>query len=231
MANKLKIKNLHFAYGQQEVLKGINLQMDTGEIHGILGMNGAGKTTLFNNLYRRLRPEAGEILWGDQAIRTEDIAYLETQSYFYPYLKGKEYLQLIAQGQLRFDIEAWNKIFELPLNQLIDGYSTGMKKKLSFLGILALDRPILLLDEPFNGVDIESNEKIFQILLRLRDNGKLVILSSHIIQSLTGIADQIHYLKAGEIKKTYHSKDFSLLESQLKELIRQQIQDNLDQLL
>lgn len=231
MENNLKISNLRFSYGQQEVLRGVELDMKTGEIHGILGMNGAGKTTLFNNLYTRLRPETGTCQWGGEALTTQMIAFLETHSYFYPYLKGREYLQLIAQNQPNFPIDQWNEIFELPLDKLVDGYSTGMKKKLAFLGMLAQDRPILLLDEPFNGVDVESNEKIFQILLRLRDQGKLIILSSHIIQSLTGIASKIHYLQEGRIQQTYLPEDFPRLESELKQLIGDQIRENLDLLL
>lgn len=231
MANQLTISNLRFSYGQQEVLRGVDLEMNAGEIHGILGMNGAGKTTLFNNLYARLRPELGTCQWGGAALTTSMIAFLETHNYFYPYLKGREYLQLIAQNQPNFAIDQWNQIFELPLNKLVDDYSTGMKKKLAFLGMLAQDRPILLLDEPFNGVDVESNEKIFQILLRLRDQGKLIILSSHIIQSLTGIANKIHYLQEGQIRQTYLPADFPRLETELKQLISDQIRENLDLLL
>ena len=227
----VEINELYFSYGQQEVLRGLSLQMNTGQIHGILGMNGAGKTTLFNILYRRLHPESGSYSFQQKALLPQHIAFQETQSYFYPFLKGREYLDLVALRHPEFDKDAWNELFELPLDQLIDGYSTGMRKKLAFLGIIAMDRPILLLDEPFNGVDIESNEKIFQILLRLRDKGKLIILSSHIIQSLTGIANQIHFLQGGRIEKTYDRELFPQLEEQLKDWIGEKVQGKLDELL
>ena len=227
----LAINDLHFSYASQKVLQGLSLQMPAGQIHGILGMNGAGKTTLFNVLYNRLVPEQGSFHFNEIPLLPQSIAYQETQSYFYPYLKGREYLELIARTKPDFVIEKWNGLFELPLESLIDGYSTGMKKKLAFLGVLAMDRPILLLDEPFNGVDVESNEKLFRILQRLRNKGKLIILSSHIIQSLTGIADKIHFLQEGLIQRTYPAAIFPQLELELKELIGGQIQQKLDELL
>lgn len=231
MDKTLTLSNIRFAYNQNEVLRDLSLTMAAGQIHGVLGRNGAGKTTLFNVLYSRLRPEKGSCMWNGSPLTYTDIAFQETQSYFYPYLKGREYLQLVTQNSPDFPIDQWNQIFQLPLDQLVDGYSTGMKKKLSFLGTLATDRPIMLLDEPFNGIDVESNEKIFQILLRLRDRGKLIILSSHIIHSLTGISDKIHYLSEGQIQQTYLPETFPQLENQLKEWISEQIQGNLEELI
>src|SRR5690606_16503530 len=134
--------------------------------------------------------------------------FLETEYFFYSYMKGREYLELLSAKNDHFDIEKWNGIFELPLHELIDTYSTGMKKKLAFLGVLALDRPVLILDEPFNGVDVESNEKLFQILLRLKNTGKIILLSSHILSSLTGICDKISCLEEGTFLKTYSQGEF-----------------------
>ncbi len=227
----VEINNVCFSYGAKTVLKGVDLQMAPGEIHGILGMNGAGKTTLFNLIYNRMVPESGFCQWQQSPLQSQHIAFLETHNYFYPYLKGREYLELIAKANPDFSIAKWNELFDLPLENLIDGYSTGMKKKLAFLGILSMDRPILLLDEHFNGVDVESNEKIFQILLRLKDKGKLIIFSSHLIQSLTNIADQIHFLQEGRIQKVYAKESFPDLETQLEEWIGGKIQKKLDQLL
>jgi ABC-2 type transport system ATP-binding protein len=145
-------------------------------------------------------------------------------------MKGKEYLDLLSSTSNKFDIEKWNQIFGLPLNDLIDTYSTGMKKKLAFLGIMALGRPVLILDEPFNGVDVESNEKIFQILKRLKNHGKTVLLSSHILSSLTDICDKISFLKDGAISKTYHRDEFPLLETELREMVQQNINQTLNDL-
>ena len=121
------IKDLAFSYGKKEVLRGVDLELPVGQIHGILGMNGAGKTTLFHLLYQRLVPTAGDCRWQHRALLPEHIAFQETEHYFYPYLKGREYLELLSQSNPDFSIDRWNDIFELPLDQLIDGYSTGMR--------------------------------------------------------------------------------------------------------
>ena len=227
----LDIRDLNLSYGQKQVLKGINLQVAEGEIHGVLGMNGAGKTSLFNLLYGSIRPQSGQCEYKEQPLDPQQIGYLETQNYFYPYLKGGEYLELLSLARTEFDISRWNQLFELPLEGRVDQYSTGMKKKLAFLGILALDRPILILDEPFNGVDVESNEKMEQILKRLRQQGKIILLSSHIISGLTSICDRISYLSEGRFQRTYEAQDFPQLEQALKTLIEQQIRTTLDELL
>ena len=226
----LEVGQLSFSYGKKKVLRKLDLSFAAGEIHGILGMNGAGKTTLFNVLYGFLTPKDGQIMASGNATQDHPIAYLETRNYFYPYLTGQEYLELLSLGQSNYSIKHWNQLFELPLDQIIDEYSTGMKKKLAFLGVLALDRPILMLDEPFNGVDVESNEKIYQILERIRGQGKLVILSSHIIGGLTRICDRISYLNQGIIQRTYLQEDFPELEEELREQVRQKIDITLGEL-
>jgi len=227
----LKIENLSVSYGEHLVLDRLNLNFAANEIHGVLGMNGAGKTTLFNAMYGFLPRETGECLLNEEVLINKNIAFLETRNYFYPFMNGREYLQLLALSNPDFDIDEWNALFELPLNRLIDQYSTGMKKKLAFLGILALNRPVIILDEPFNGVDIESNEKIYQILERIKDTGKIILLSSHIISSLTGICDRISFLSEKKIIKTYGKEDYPLLEKMIQELVRNKIDPLLDQLL
>ena len=123
------------------------------------------------------------------------------------------------------DIEKWNKLFELPLFDYVENYSTGMKKKLAFIGIIAMDRSILILDEPFNGVDIESNEKLLQLLVRLKSTNKIIIITSHIIESLTRICDRISLIEHGLIKTTFEKNEFPILEKELKDSIKLKIDD------
>ena len=226
----LKISNLSVSFGKHKVLDNLNLDCFKGELHGILGMNGAGKTTLFRTIYGFKKKDSGECIFENEAINNKKIGFLETENYFYSYMKGQEYLDLLSGVDNQFDIEKWNKIFDLPLDDLIDTYSTGMKKKLAFLGVMALDRPVLILDEPFNGVDVESNEKIFQILERVKEQGKVILLSSHILSSLTNICDKISFLKEGVIVKTYEREEFPILESGLREMVQQNINQALNDL-
>jgi ABC-2 type transport system ATP-binding protein len=224
------MNDLSVSFGNHKVIDKLNLECLKGKLHGILGMNGAGKTTLFRTIYGFKKKDGGECIFENKPVNSRKIGFLETENYFYSYMKGKEYLSLLSGTDTKFNIEKWNQIFELPLNDLIDTYSTGMKKKLAFLGVMALDRPILILDEPFNGVDVESNEKIFQILQRLKNHGKVILLSSHILSSLTNICDKISFLKEGVIAKTYDRNEFPLLESELREMVEQNINQTLNDL-
>lgn len=226
----LQIKNLSVSYQKTPILKSLNIEFTAGEIHGILGMNGAGKTTFFNSICGLKSINEGECLFQDKWVNSDHVAYMQTHTYFYPYMQGIEYLNLIGGSNPNFDLKLWNKIFELPLNQLVENYSTGMKKKLVFMGILAQDRPVIILDEPFNGVDIESNEKINQILDYLRGKGKIILLSSHIINSLTDSCDKVSYLKNGQFVQTYLKEDFTALQQLVKELVTQDVADVLAEL-
>jgi ABC-2 type transport system ATP-binding protein len=110
-------------------------------------------------------------------------------------------------------------VFELPLNQYAETYSTGMKKKLALLGILLQKNDILILDEPFNGVDIHSNMIIAEIIKRLKNSNKTILISSHIFSTLSENCDEIHLLKNGAIDRTVHQDAFGTLENEMKDFI------------
>ncbi len=227
----LKVNDLVVNYAQNKVLDKLQLTCEQGAIHGILGMNGAGKTTLFRTIYGFKKPMSGELLFHNKIIAKTDISFMETDSYFYPFMKGYEYLELLSDSGQKFSIIKWNELFELPLNDFIDTYSTGMKKKLAFMGMMAMNRPILILDEPFNGVDIESNEKMLQTIERLRQTDKTILIASHIIESLTRVCDKIHYLKHGLIAAVYDKTDFPKLETELQDMVKGKIDTALEDLL
>ncbi|MDC0230819.1 ABC transporter ATP-binding protein [Aureispira] len=218
----LKIENLSVSYQKERILNDLKMEFLPGEIHGILGMNGAGKTTFFNSICGIKSINNGTCLYEGEWVNSDHIAFMQTQTYFYPYMQGIEYLELLSLTS-DFDPHHWNKLFELPLNKLVENYSTGMKKKLAFMGVLAQRKPIVILDEPFNGVDIESNEKIIQILNYLRKKGCMVLLSSHIIHTLTDCCDKVSYLKNGKFAQTYLKDDFRELKSLVKDLVSQDV--------
>lgn len=107
-------------------------------------------------------------------------------------------------------------IFNLPLNQFAETYSTGMKKKLAITGILLQQNNVFILDEPFNGVDIQSNALITEIILELKRLNKTVLLSSHIFSTLTAVCDSIHLLKNGEWFMNSEKQDFHLIEKEMQ---------------
>ncbi len=217
------------AYQKTTVLQQLNQRFQAGEVHGILGQNGAGKSTLFNSLYGMVPAAAGQSLYQGKELVHDQIAYLQTHTHFYPFMTGGEYLTLIAQNNPNFKATHWNQLFHLPLHQLISQYSTGMKKKLAFLGILAQNRPIIILDEPFNGVDIESNEKIIQVLEHWRKQGRTLLLSSHILSTLTQSCTRISHLQKGQLTQTYTPDQYPVLEALVQSWAQEEVQRVLEQ--
>jgi len=220
----IKIENLKVNYSNNNnVLNELCLEISSNTIHGLVGLNGSGKTTLLNTIFGLKNKILGTIQYNDENIKRNNIAYLETTNYFYPRITGKEYLNILKTQNANFDSDKWNTLFELPLNKLIDDYSTGMKKKLALMGIICLNREVLILDEPFNGVDLETVQKIKTLLLKLKIK-KTIIITSHILESLLPICDSISYLNDGKIEFTKGKKNFSEIENEIFAVH----QDNLD---
>ncbi len=210
----ITIKNLDISYQKnKKVIDSLNLTMEENTINGIVGLNGTGKTTLLNAIYGLKKIDSGTINLKEAAITKREIAYLVTENFFYSNITGREYLSLFKNKQ--FNDDKWNELFLLPLNHIIDEYSSGMKKKLAIIGILKQDKPIIILDEPFNGLDIETSRIIRSILLRLKKRGKTIIITSHIIETLTNLCDYIHYLENGKIKYSKEKKEFAEFEKEI----------------
>ncbi|MFD2513343.1 ATP-binding cassette domain-containing protein [Pontibacter locisalis] len=191
------------------------MELAESTIHGIVGLNGAGKTTLLDAVYGLTKSNSGEISFRGEKLNKRQVSYLVTENFFYSNITGREYLGLF-QNKL-FDTAKWNELFCLPLDQIVDDYSTGMKKKLALLGVLKQDKPILILDEPFNGLDMETCRIIRSLLLQLQEKGKTIIITSHIMETLTNLCDFIHYLENGRIKYSKGKSDFAAFEQELFE--------------
>jgi len=211
----IKIRDLNKFYGNNQVLKNINLDFSNGKVHGIVGENGAGKTTLFRCI-SGLEDYKGEISSEFSPLKNH-LGLLLTEPFFFSKITGKEYIRLLcnARGISIKDIESRN-IFDLPLEQYASTYSTGMKKKLALTAILLLENKYYILDEPFNGVDTQSNIIITEIINKLRDLNKIVIISSHIFSTLGDTCDVIHLLRKGELIKSVEKSNFKSLEAEMK---------------
>ena len=212
----IKIEELSKFYGKKQVLNTINLEFKKGKVYGIVGENGAGKTTLFRCI-SGLESYKGNIS-SDFSKLKNHLGLLLTEPYFFSKITGKEYIQLLANARRTklTNIEDKN-IFDLPLNQYASTYSTGMKKKLALTAILLQANNVFILDEPFNGVDIQSNLIITEIIKRFKKLEKTVIISSHIFSTLADTCDEIYLMKKGEIIKKVDQADFNTLEKEMKE--------------
>jgi len=213
----IKIKGLHKYYGKNEVLRGINMEFSRGKVYGIVGENGAGKTTLFRCI-AGLETYRGDIISDLQPLKNH-IGLLLTSPFFFSKITGKEYIRLLCNARDKKNIVIDEKnIFDLPLNQYASTYSTGMKKKLAITAILLQENDCFILDEPFNGVDIQSNMVLTEIILKLKELNKTVLVSSHIFSTLNDTCDEIYLLRKGEQIKSVQKADFKVLEREMKQI-------------
>lgn len=219
----ISIKKLSKTYGSKLVLQDINLELEKGNVYGIVGKNGAGKTSLFNCIAGIIKYD-GDIISEYKNIKNH-IGLLETNPIFLSRITGWEYLKLlcIARNVHEDNFESQN-IFELPLNQYVENYSTGMKKKLALMAILLQKNEVYILDEPFNGVDIQSNILIGSIIEELRKKHKTILISSHIFSSLSQSCDRIFLMEDGRIEKAVSKDQYETLKRELtKDIVRNKI--------
>lgn len=223
----IRINGLSKNYGNKNVLKDIHMEFFRGKVYGIVGENGAGKTTLFRCI-AGLESYHGEIISEIHPLKNH-LGLLFAEPFFFSKITGKEYIQLLcnARGKKKMKIEEKN-IFDLPLHQYASTYSTGMKKKLALTAILLQENECFILDEPFNGVDIQSNILITEIILKLKELNKTVIVSSHIFSTLNETCDEIHLLRKGEQIKSVQKIDFKALEEEMKTVTIGNRIDNLE---
>lgn len=214
----IEIQRLSKNHGTKEILKNINVEFEKGNVYGIVGRNGAGKTTLFRCI-SGLEKYKGKIISDLKPLKNH-LGFLQTQPYFFSKLTGNEYIRLLCNGR---NVEIENiktkNIFDLPLNQYVSAYSTGMKKKLAVTAVLLQENDCFLLDEPYNGVDIQSNIIITEIIYKLRNLNKTIIVSSHIFSTLKETCDEIHLLEKGDFTKSAKKDEFENLEAEIKKVI------------
>lgn len=198
----LTIIELHCAYGDKTVLDVPRYELAPG-VHGIVGLNGAGKTTLLNALYGFGRNADARVQWKGVDMSHGNTAFQEAESYFHPGITGGEYLQLFMPISAKQVEHTLNALFEVPLDQLISTYSTGMRRKLVLLGVLRLDREVLLLDEPFNGLDLASVRVLESVIRRLAERGRTVLVTSHVLGPLVALCDHVHLLAQGTFTRSF----------------------------
>jgi ABC-2 type transport system ATP-binding protein len=212
----ISIKQLEAGYDKHKVLDRLTLNLEGGTVHGLIGLNGSGKTTFFRCMAGLIKPDGGSLLIDDIPLKRTDVAFMETEPWFYHGITGKEYLNLFRDKTAKaFDPVGWARLFSLPVNELIDTYSTGMRKKLALLAVLKINRRVVLLDEPFNGLDLESVRIMTPLIKQLSSPDRLIIVSSHLLETLKEICHKVHHLDAGRIRKTYSGDSIGDLEKEI----------------
>ncbi len=220
-----------FSYTDRVILHNISLSLKTGEVYGVVGLNGAGKTTFFQLLGGFLKTKNASLLKNGQPVPRKAIAYMDTELFFYPKLTAHEFLSVFPATNTAYKEEALAELFVLPLNGLIEEFSTGMKKKLLLLSQIKQDKDIYIFDEPFNGLDLETNKLLEVIISILAGRGKTIFISSHILDPLIHICHSIHYLKEQTLFKSYSQAEFGSVSEDLFGKYTRELEEKLVQMI
>lgn len=205
---KIEIKNVYKSFKNNEVLNNINITLETGKIYGLYGRNGSGKSVLLKLICGFYIPSSGEILYDEENLNLKkefpkNLRALIEKPSFFPELTGFENLKMLARIQNKIsdaDIINALEIVNLKdeMNKKYSKYSLGMKQKLGIAQAIMENPDILVLDEPFNGIEQRTVEKLINYLNSIKNN-KLIIVSTHIKDDLEKLSDSVFIVDDGKI--------------------------------
>jgi ABC-2 type transport system ATP-binding protein len=209
----IKLDKLTKHFGSTHALSGVNLHIPTGEMWGLLGPNGAGKTTLFRILMGILKPSfgtatiAGLDAFDDRLEVKRVIGFLPDEPMFHSYLSAREILELAAAmhglepatALQRLDPLIYRMQLSSALGQFADDYSRGMKKKLGLLLALIHEPKVLVLDEPTNGLDVESTALFFELMREQQALGTTVVFSTHLLGQVETLCSHVAVIHLGKL--------------------------------
>lgn len=212
----LKIENLTKTYGNKKAVDCVSLHIQAGEIYGFIGHNGAGKTTTLKACCGILQFDEGEIFIDGHSIRQEPIscksvlAYIPDDPQLYPYMTGVQYLNFVAdvykipKGERRALIEKYADGLELTadLAQPISAYSHGMKQKLAVISAFIHAPKLIVMDEPFVGLDPKAAHTLKEMMRAHCDNGGAIFFSTHVLDVAEKLCDKVAIIKDGKLIKT-----------------------------
>ena len=209
----LDIQHLTKTYGEKKAVDDLTLHIAPGEIYGFIGHNGAGKTTTLKAVVGILQFDSGDITIGGRSIKTEplackrEIAYIPDNPDLYDYMTGIKYLHFIADvfgvdAQTRQErIRRYADTFELTgdLAQPIAAYSHGMKQKLAIIAAWLHDPKLIIMDEPFVGLDPKAAHILKGMMREVCDNGGAIFFSTHVLEVAEKLCDKVAIIKGGRL--------------------------------
>ena len=209
----LKINGLTKTYGDKKAVDDLTLHIAPGEIYGFIGHNGAGKTTTLKSVVGILQFDQGEITIGGKSIKTDPLAckrllaYIPDNPDLYDYMTGIKYLNFIADvfgvdAQTRRErIRTYADTFELTgdLAQPIAAYSHGMKQKLAIIAAWLHDPRLIVMDEPFVGLDPKAAHTLKGMMRQVCDNGGAIFFSTHVLEVAEKLCDKVAIIKGGRL--------------------------------
>lgn len=218
----IEIKNVSKTYnGKKKVLKNISFKIESGEIFAFIGHNGAGKTTMIKSIMGILDFEEGDILVDNKSIKEEPLeckrimAYVADNPDLYENMKAIDFINFICDMyEVSEDIRRENtlkyaKMFEIEdkLNDDISSFSHGMKQKIALIAALAHNPKVLIMDEPFVGLDPKAVYDMKEIMRDMAKDGKTIFFSTHILDVAEKLCDRVAIIKDGTIVKVGKMKD------------------------
>ena len=209
----LKIEHLTKKYGDKTAVKDITIHINAGEIYGFIGHNGAGKTTTLKSVVGILDFEEGDILIDGESIKEKPleckrkIAYIPDNPDLYDYMSGIKYLNFIADifkvsaADRKERIDKYADLFEITdeLAQPIAAYSHGMKQKLAIISAWLHEPQLIIMDEPFVGLDPKATHILKNMMRELCDKGGAIFFSTHVLEVAEKLCDKVAIIKKGEL--------------------------------
>ena len=218
----IEIKNVSKTYnGKKKVLKNISFKIESGEIFAFIGHNGAGKTTMIKCIMGILDFEEGNILVDNKSIKEEPLeckrimAYVPDNPDLYENMKAIDFINFIcdmyevSENIRRENTLKYAKMFEIEdkLNDDISSFSHGMKQKVALIAALSHNPKVLIMDEPFVGLDPKAVYDMKEIMRDMTKNGKTIFFSTHILDVAEKLCDRVAIIKDGTIVKVGKMKD------------------------
>ena len=218
----IEIKNVSKSYdGKVKALNDISFKIDNGEIFAFIGHNGAGKTTMIKSLVGILDFDSGDILINGKSIKKEPIeckremAYVPDNPDLYENMTGLDFINFICDiydvslKERKVNIEKYSKMFEMDgkLGSDISSFSHGMKQKVALIAALSHNPDVLIMDEPFVGLDPKAVFDMKEVMHKMAKEGKTIFFSTHILDVAEKLCDRVAIIKKGEIVKIGKMKD------------------------
>lgn len=211
----IEIKNVTKKYGNKEALKDISFNVNDGEIFAFIGHNGAGKTTLIKSIVGIHEFDDGDILINGISIKKDPIickkqmAYVPDNPELYENMKAIDFINFICDMyEVDFEtrdknINKYAKMFEIEdnLNDTINSFSHGMKQKIALISALAHEPKILIMDEPFVGLDPKAVFDVKEVMNEMVEEGKTIFFSTHILDVAEKLCSRVGIIKKGELVK------------------------------
>ena len=209
--SEIFVENVTKTFGDQEVLRTVCVKFEMGKIYGIVGRNGSGKTVLPKCICGLLYPQAGTVTVGGKVVGKdvdypENIGFIIEAPGFLPRYSGLKNLKYLASVRGKVQEDEIRKYMELVgLNpddkKHVGNYSLGMRQRLGIAQALMENPDILILDEPMNALDNNGVEEIRTVLLKMKEQGKLIIIASHVRDDIDILCDEVYGIDAGIMKK------------------------------